>query len=164
MCKLCGREFCIDCADEQRLSSVPCVEGREELGHDLVFLEVFKPGEEDKALRDLDHLPDLGPYVSTLPPGRDPIEISLADGPPTYSQLYQFLAAGLPVVVSGICPGGCGLTPEYFIRKHGDTNVTLTNTKTGAQRKVALRNFMAKFGSPDDPNNPEKLQAGLKLS
>lgn len=81
--------------------------------------------------------------------------------PLTYSKLYQTLASGIPLIVSGINPGDRNLTPEYFIHNHGDTMVALTNTKTGVQRTVPLKVFMEQFGQPKDPDNPEKLKVQL---
>ncbi|VDC04157.1 unnamed protein product [Peniophora sp. CBMAI 1063] len=78
--------------------------------------------------------------------------------------LYQALSKGIPVKVSGIHPGDRNLTPEYFTHNHGDTIVTLTNTKTGVQRKVALKSFMDEFAKPPDPDNPEKLQVRHRIA
>ncbi|VDC04042.1 unnamed protein product [Peniophora sp. CBMAI 1063] len=86
------------------------------------------------------------------------MRITDSRNPLTYAKVYDALANGIPMVVSGINPGHRNLTPEYFVQNHGDTVVTLTNTKTGSQRKLALKHFMYKFGKPQDPKNPEKLQ------
>ncbi|VDC00217.1 unnamed protein product [Peniophora sp. CBMAI 1063] len=72
--------------------------------------------------------------------------------------LYQALATGTPVVVSGIDPGETNLTPEFFISRHGDEMVTVTNTNTGADRTLMLREYMHSFTTPSADVEPEKLK------
>ncbi|VDC01413.1 unnamed protein product [Peniophora sp. CBMAI 1063] len=126
----------------------------------MVLLEVFQAGELEQALEDVEQFPSREFVPGPLSSDREVIRVNLQDGaePPTYSVVYRALAEGIPMIVSGIRPGDRNLTPEYFINKHGDTMVTLTNTKTGSQRKVALRTFMDSFGKPVNPESPEKLQ------
>ncbi|VDB96467.1 unnamed protein product [Peniophora sp. CBMAI 1063] len=143
-----------------QLSSLACAKGRNAVDHDLVLLEVFKTGEAEEALSDFRERRELHPSPQPQPLAREPIRTNLQDKSdiPTYSKLYHALANGIPMTVAGIHPGDRNLTPDYFIHKHGDTIVTLTNTKTGSQRRVALKHFMSGFGSSIDPENPEKLQ------
>lgn len=61
-------------------------------------------------------------------------------------------------MISGVDPGDSNLTPNYFIRRHGKEMVTLVNTKTGAQRTLALETFMNRFTARKIPVDPEKLK------
>ncbi|VDC05425.1 unnamed protein product [Peniophora sp. CBMAI 1063] len=163
MCRLCAREVCGDCIDEDRLSGVQCsiikIKKKQKHIHDLVLLDNFEVGELEAALLFYKQVPSRVPIPRPLP-CREPLRLTVGDeaAPLTYSAIYRSLAAGTPIMVSGINPGERNLTPEYFIHHHGDTMVTLTNTKTDAQRVVPLVEFMDKFGRPSDPENPEKLQ------
>ncbi|VDC04163.1 unnamed protein product [Peniophora sp. CBMAI 1063] len=86
------------------------------------------------------------------------VELSDGAGLPSYGTLYQSLASGVPIVVSGINPGDSNLTPGYFIKRHGKEIVTVVNTVTGAVRTVALEDFMRDFGTSDTDVQPEKLK------
>ena len=91
--------------------------------------------------------------------------MALTDGAglPSYSTLYQNLAAGVPIVVTGIDPGESNLTPEYFIRRHGHEVVTVVNTKTGVDRSLDLATFMQSFDCPPADVDPEKLKVPSSL-
>ncbi|VDC02879.1 unnamed protein product [Peniophora sp. CBMAI 1063] len=144
---------------QTQLPTLPCAKGRADPCHDLILLEVFEVGEAEEALESLRKTQQRSPPCPlTLP--REPLRVNLLDDSDsiTYSKLYQALAQGIPLIVSGIRPGSRNLTPQYFIHNHGDTPVMLTNTKTGSKRKVALKLFMEDFVSPSDSANPEKLQ------
>lgn len=94
----------------------------------------------------------------------DLIRIQLSDTAeaPDYATLYNTLASGVPLIISGIDPGVRNLTPEYFMQRHGNNEVTVVNTKTGATRTVLLSEFMATFRkSGDNPDNPQKLKVSL---
>lgn len=65
------------------------------------------------------------------------------------------------MVVSGTNPGDSNLTPQYFIKRHGKELVTVVNTRTGAQRTLALETFMEQFRVRRIPVDPEKLKVRL---
>ena len=86
------------------------------------------------------------------------MKLSDGAGLPSYSTLYTTLAAGVPLIVSGIRPGDSNLTPEYFIRRYGKERVTVVNTMTGGQRIITLSNFMDSFANVLATPEPEKLK------
>lgn len=96
------------------------------------------------------------------PPDAEVMRVELSDGGglPSYSTVYNALATGVPLVVSGINPGE-SLTHEYFIQWHGEEMVKVINTTTQATRTIALATFMRKFGTPT--TDPEKLKVCSSL-
>ena len=98
--------------------------------------------------------------IRPCPSNAEVVNVRVSDGAglPSYSTVYEALATGVPLVVSGLNPGEKNLTPEYFIQRHGKTMVHVVNTLTGARRSVALARFLRGFCSADAKVNPEKLQ------
>lgn len=144
-------------------------------GHDFALLECFRPGELETALKILGTIPppyDHHPWYSDVidpilskqircPPDADDIvrvKLSGRAGLPSYSTLYTTLASGVPMVVSGIKPGGHNLSPEFFVKSYGKEIVTVINTVTHATRTIELATFMEKFGVFDVDVEPEKLK------
>ncbi|KZV63687.1 hypothetical protein PENSPDRAFT_691414 [Peniophora sp. CONT] len=78
----------------------------------------------------------------------------------TYGSFLKNFAFGRPVVVSGLIPGEDDLSPDAFIRHHGELNVQLVDTETDLvlDEEKSLCEYLASFTITGDRLSGQKLK------
>lgn len=72
------------------------------------------------------------------------------------SQFLAHWSQGVPVVLKDVPISGCD--PDYFIRRHGDMDVTIEDCEDPAQvRKVRAAAYFGSFGRLLDVANPHRI-------
>jgi lysine-specific demethylase 3 len=78
----------------------------------------------------------------------------------TDSEFQSFWSRGIPIVVTHVELQGTW-DPQYFIREHGETEVTLVDCESEKTRKATLAEFFGRFGNPEERSKIEKLKVGF---
>jgi hypothetical protein len=78
----------------------------------------------------------------------------------TSTEFHAHWSRGIPVIVTNVVLQG-KWGPQYFVREHGETKITLVDCETEQTRNSTVAEFFGSFGQSEGRTKIEKCKASF---